>query len=558
MRRLVWILAVVMTAMAAMTMAGCGRSQGEYDRMLTEAEVLVNSRRADSAETVLQGIDVTELRHDSLRAKYHYVTALAHMRQNRSLIADSLIGKVHEYYRGKDVERDIQSGTMWAWYKFWVGDTRGAIAMLDSLATLEGVPDSLLVRPLRMRTLLGAAEYSGETNIPYAKRLLQAESDTMRKMEAKYVLVEAYEYAGKLDSALMLTDELIDYATANRWGDKQFVFEMERAQLLSEMGRYDESNAAIASIMSKLPGDDAHPIMYFIKALNSFNLGNVTSAKEHLAVADSMSSRSMDEKTSAYFQSYVRMLRTLIDYRERGHVGMTSIASVNNRQQERFNRMEASQWESERGALQQESRALALKAESEHKTVIILAISLVAIIIAGGAIWLIHKRRRRELESEERAEALQKMVDELQSAPAAQPDSGSKEALRHAMLQQLGIVKMVAETPTEQNREMLRRISSIGGDIGDNMVNWENLQGIIDNLYDNFHRNLHAQYGSQLSDKEEQIIILMVAGFSTKEIAVVTSQSAATIYVRKSSIRRKLGVPEKEDIVHWLHKNMTN
>lgn len=44
----------------------------------------------------------------------------------------------------------------------------------------------------------------------------------------------------------------------------------------------------------------------------------------------------------------------------------------------------------------------------------------------------------------------------------------------------------------------------------------------------------------------------MVAGFSTKEIAVVTAQSAATVYVRKSSIRRKLGIPEKKDIVQWL------
>lgn len=44
----------------------------------------------------------------------------------------------------------------------------------------------------------------------------------------------------------------------------------------------------------------------------------------------------------------------------------------------------------------------------------------------------------------------------------------------------------------------------------------------------------------------------MVAGFSTKEISVITGQTTATIYVRKSSIRKKLGVPEKEDIVAFL------
>ncbi|WP_290394917.1 LuxR C-terminal-related transcriptional regulator, partial [uncultured Muribaculum sp.] len=43
-----------------------------------------------------------------------------------------------------------------------------------------------------------------------------------------------------------------------------------------------------------------------------------------------------------------------------------------------------------------------------------------------------------------------------------------------------------------------------------------------------------------------------VAGFSTKEISVITGQTTSTVYVRKSSIRKKLGVPEKEDIVRFL------
>ncbi|WP_370276439.1 helix-turn-helix transcriptional regulator [uncultured Duncaniella sp.] len=63
---------------------------------------------------------------------------------------------------------------------------------------------------------------------------------------------------------------------------------------------------------------------------------------------------------------------------------------------------------------------------------------------------------------------------------------------------------------------------------------------------------LHERYGNLLTEKEEQIIVLMIAGFSTKEISVITSQTTATIYVRKSSVRKKLGVPEKEDIVAFL------
>ena len=120
------------------------------------------------------------------------------------------------------------------------------------------------------------------------------------------------------------------------------------------------------------------------------------------------------------------------------------------------------------------------------------------------------------------------------------------------MLDQLGIIKMVAETPTEQNREMLRKISSIDGDTNGELVDWKVVFEIIDNLYSDFYKNLHAKYGDVITQKEEQIIVLMVAGFSTKEISVITGQTTSTIYVRKSSIRKKLGVPEKEDIVRFL------
>ena len=171
-------------------------------------------------------------------------------------------------------------------------------------------------------------------------------------------------------------------------------------------------------------------------------------------------------------------------------------------------------------------------------------------MILGCSVWIIRIRRQRERDNEERIEALQKMVDEYKSAPTQEKADSS--TLRGIMLKQLGIIKMVAETPTEQNREMLRKISAIDGKTNGELVDWEKIFEMIDSLYSGFYSELHRQFGEQLTPKEEQIIVLMVAGFSTKEISVITGQTTATIYVRKSSIRKKLGVPEKEDIVAFL------
>lgn len=531
--------------------ASCSKPMSRYDKEISHAEHLMRSN-PDSALTILEAIDPSDIHADSLRAKLHYLKAYGHMSRNRSMIGDSLISFAHNYYRGKDIVKDMRSCLALAWYKFWVGDTPGSIAMLDSLAGLHDVPDSLMVQTLRIRVLLGASEYQGQQIIQLSKRLYQLETDSLRQIEAKYMLMGGYLYAGKVDSALNIETELIDYARRHKWADWEFQFTIERAQLLSESGREDESDSLINKIFSMAgPDNEAADQLNFQRAINDLNRGYIGRAAHHLAIADSLAYK-MRGDDDAYFRSYSNMLHAVIDVKRTGRIKLMQIAGLNNRMNERFNRMKASQWESERGALAQQNRALELKAESQHKTVIILIISLAAILILGASAWIIRTRRQRERDNEERIEALQKMVDEYKSAPVQATETADSSTLRSIMLKQLGIIKMVAETPTEQNREMLRKISAIDGETNGELVDWGKVFEMIDNLYSWFYSKLHQKYGELLIPKEEQIIVLMVAGFSTKEISVITGQTTSTIYVRKSSIRKKLGVPEKEDIVEFL------
>lgn len=540
----------VLVAVVVLCVASCSKSMS-HDTSLDKAEQLMRSN-PDSALAILESIDHADIKADPLKAKLYYLKAYGHMSRNRSMIEDSLITFAHKYYRGKDIVKDIRSGIALAFYKFWVGDTPGSIAMLDSLTKLPHVPDSLMTEALRIRVLLGTSEYQGRQIIPLAKRLHILENDTLRKMEAKYMLLAGYEYAGEIDSALYLVNELIDYARSRHWGDKQFLFMVEQAQLLTESGHDGESDRLIDEIFSKAGHDNgAADMLHFQYAINALNRGNVNLAADHLKTADSIAVRLRGDE-DAYFRSYSNLLHAMIDFRQTGRIKLTHINRLNNRQNERFNRMKASQWESERGALNQQNRALALKAESRQKTVIILVVSIFALIILGCSAWIIRVRRQRERDNEERIEALQKMVDEYRATPMQDHGTTDSSALRGAMLKQLGIIKMVAETPTEQNREMLRKISAIDGETNGELVDWGKVFEMIDSLYSGFYSKLHRQYGEHLTPKEEQIIVLMVAGFSTKEISVITGQTTSTIYVRKSSIRKKLGVPEKEDIVEFL------
>lgn len=528
----------------------CSHS-GQQAQILSEAEEIV-CEYPDSALTILEAIDPSDFKGDSLKAKFYYLKAYGHMKCNRSMISDSLISSAHNYYRGKDIVKDMRSGLAFAWYKFWVGDTGGSIAILDSLARLRDVPDSLMTETLRIRVLLGASEYQGQQIIQLSKRLYQLETDSLRKIEAKYMLMGGYLYAGKVDSALYISLELIDYARRHKSGENQFQFTVDRAQLLSEAGREEESDRLIGEIFRKAgPNNGAADLLHFQYALNALNRGDVSRAVRHIAIADSLALKMRGDDDS-YFRSYSNMLHAMIDFKRTGRIKLMQITGLNNRMNERFNRMKASQWESERGALAQQNRALTLKAESRQKTMIILVIGIAALVILGAAAWIIRTRRQRERDNEERIEALQKMVDEYNSVRAQETEKSDSSAVRGIMLKQLGIIKMVAETPTEQNREMLRKISSLDGETNGELVDWAKVFEIIDNLYSGFHSRLRRRYGELLTPKEERIIVLMVAGFSTKEISVITGQTTSTIYVRKSSIRKKLGVPEKEDIIAFL------
>ena len=190
----------------------------------------------------------------------------------------------------------------------------------------------------------------------------------------------------------------------------------------------------------------------------------------------------------------------------------------------------------------------------KQRTQTTIGIIIVVVLLAG--IYARHRYRQRIArlaEAEERIDTLSRMLEEAQQA------TGEDDAfVKRMLLQQLGVIRLVAGTPTAQNQALLRRLSELGNDQVpvEELIVWEDLYPIIDRLYNGFHAHLTERFGSVLTDKEVQICCLLCAGFSTKEISVITHQSTSSIYVRKTSIRKKLGIEEGADIVEAV-KNLS-
>ena len=531
----------------------CISCKKTYSEQISYAE-LITEQFPDSALSLLEQIDPTELKDDSTKAKYHFLIGSIHDKQGRLLSSDSLIRFSAEYYKDKDLALAIKSATLSALYDYSIGNSKEAIYKLDSLVNIPSLPDSLVMHPLRKRAFLGTKIFDGRKNRKNLLKLISLESEKGGRDLYKFWLHLDYLFNGENNSALIVLDELIEDSKLKEDRLKEFDYEYEKIGVLEEMGKYPESLELAEKLIINPQSNPLKHYIYLWKSIALFNQGNKDQAVKELTKADSCALEISDPE-KAYYNIFSNLLKEVIEYDETGKLNILRMALVNNSQKDNLFRIQKIQQESEQSALKLENKRLMLKAKNERQTSIIIVIVLTGLLITGLSIWYALNKKNKTIEAEEKAEVLNKMIDELKQSNSFSYDQNT---IRRTMLQHIGIIKMVAETPTEQNRKMLQRISSIESDTKGSLINWENLYGVIDNLYSGFYSNLHSVYGNVLSDKEEQIIILMMASFSTKEISVITGLTTSTIYVRKTSIRKKLNLTEKQDIIEFLRSNISH
>ena len=214
-------------------------------------------------------------------------------------------------------------------------------------------------------------------------------------------------------------------------------------------------------------------------------------------------------------------------------------------------------------------RNLYLTISRQRQMIVIIMLFFVAL---GGILLFVYLYRRRQrllLEKEEEIETLRNML-----ASADKPDD--KESVRKLMLQQLGVIKTIAGTPTEANQQLLARLMALNEETANALIDWSSIYQTIDLVYDGFYTRLVEKYGDKglsdpyreadrsnagrlevpstkegrplLNEKELQLCCLLKADFSTKEINMLTRQSLQTIYQRKTQVRQKLSLAEAEDI----------
>lgn len=527
---------------AAMLATGCSQSARER---IDIAESVVNYR-PDSAYILLNRLNIDGL-PEEYRARFILTKALADMGTSHQLVTDSLLPEAINFYLTQgDTLAWLKSNLLYVAYLYRLGDLQNATAVIDEALTsipADSIDYQYQLRETRARMSVLLENYPKAMDdtewLLYHTRFDQTKHRMAQlKMFLLYIQGEKQE-AVKWGEEAINSDYFPEKDTFE-WCD----FMGDFAEILDEAGHSSRAIAIVEDIVERNPlhfnnNEKAAELASLAKYYA--NSGNLRKARELLTEIEGMG---IDpNQFDSDIRNELTFLSNAINFKESGHLSLMPMKKiVHELNQQR--RISSSAMDAMNDL---SAQRMQLVMEKQRLWLIILVVSLILIVTASAGFWILRRRRRRIFEAEERIDTLSEMLRQVRES-----DKDDKNAmLKRLVLLQMGVLKTFASAPTAQNRDALRKISSIGGDpaAAENLVDWKNLYAMVDELFDRFHSRLTERFPDLFTPKEIQILCLMRAGFSTKEISFLTEQSSATIYVRKTAIRKKLHTPENGDII---------
>ena len=550
-----WIISFALMVL----LAGCNSRDVQR---IDLAESLLYTNR-DSAELLLRQVERPERLDEAHLAKYWFVTCDLHANSMQSLSEDSMICWAAEYYRNQwvkehgDARAMMLTGIEEAMYWWWNDDKEKAQQVLarqkdyaDEVAELTG--DHIWqVVILRVTGELAMRDYDYERVRECTETLIGLDDGTaihLDEVERVYnALAIVYFSLGEYTKM----EEAFEKAIGNA-ADSAFIVNVvlrNYADLLGEIGQTDRAIPMQEELTKQYREADNWLQVESLYSLSRLWLtkGDKQRADRYMREAESLFAH-YKEDSAAHFdpatEAALLAHRQVLDYALHGTYNCFPLVQHNNRWSEsdyiRYRIAEAK----ERSIRDLNERNLYLTI-SRQRSIFVIVMSLLVILILCALLLFLHRRRKLMLvQKDEEIETLRNLL--------SKHDSADTENVQQLMLRQLGLIKTIAGTPTEANQQLLAQLTAMDENKASSLMDWNSIYHSIDVAYNNFHKHIIDTYGEVLNEKEIQLCCLLRAGFSTKEINMLTRQSLQTIYQRKTQVRQKLGLPEGEDIAVQL------
>ena len=535
----------------------CACRHTDNTTLLRQADAVIYGN-SDSAMKLLSSIKNPERLPFEEKMLYGWLRTFAHNVRGASMAEDSLILPAFNYFvAGSDTVKMLNSYVLKSQYLYWQKKHEEAMTVLDSgIAAATACRDTYLI--VHMLSLKASKHVYVEKNY---KKAIEAHLRAIAVREDEglcFSLGIAMGLQGN-DSASYYMDRSIELVGQKKDTVRLVHYLRNYAQMLSCISNDYEKAVAVSKRLRSLASDGGQIAMTDLVLTECFlKMGKLDSAQYYLdqgrALLASREKFLTTENMINYYQG-------LIDYTRHRTFDFLKVMRYNDSVHNALYALQSTIQRKDESKESLSNANLMLTVERQEAQLTLLGCLLLLVIVGGGAFFYIRGRRHRLIEAEERIETLNRLLADATKGDGEQGVAGNTDKevedgqfFRKILLQQLGIIRLVATQPTSQNQELLRRISGITNRElpVESLLVWEDLYPVIDRIYDGFYTQMNRRFGSVLIDKEQQLCCLLCAEFSTKEISVVTQQSIPTIYQRKTNIRKKLGMGEKEDIVGFI------
>ena len=558
-------------------MSAC--ANGDVQRVQKAEELLTVNR--DSAMAILREVVRPDQLPEESKALYWFCVADIRANTMQSLSEDSMICWAAQYFRdrwlqdGEYEDYMMKAGMEEAFYWWWNDEKEKAQQVLqrqqqyaEEIAEKKGehIWEVIL---LRISAELAMRDYDYERVRDYTEALIRlGDEKAIHLDEVARVyngMAITYFYLGEYDKM----EESFEKAIAQT-SDSAFVVNVVRrnyADLLGEIGQTDRAIRMHEELAAVYREGESWLLVESLYSLSRLwlNKGDKQRADRYMREAEELFETYRATISSPSAEAGLLAHRQVLNYALRGNYQMMPLATYNTQWQDkdyiRYRVAEAK----ERSMSDLREQVLRQKLAKQRQTILIVGLVCVVFGLCLFLVYLYRRRQRLLLEKEEEIETLRNMLasadktddrfrnnrsseSEIRTG-ASQPADGS---VRKLMLQQLGVIKTIAGTPTEANQQLLARLMALNETTANALIDWSSIYQTIDLVYDGFYTRLVQKYGNVLNEKELQLCCLLKADFSTKEINMLTRQSLQTIYQRKTQIRQKISIPEADDILNHL------
>jgi hypothetical protein len=556
-------LTEVIGAMALCLMSAC--ANGDVQRVQKAEELLTVNR--DSAMAILREVVRPDQLPEESKALYWFCVADIRANTMQSLSEDSMICWTAQYFRDRWLQDGayedymMKAGMEEAFYWWWNDNKEKAQQVLqrqqryaEEIAEKKGehIWEVIL---LRISAELAMRDYDYEHVRDYTEALIRLGDEKAIHLDEVVRVYNGmaitYFYLGEYGKM----EESFEKAIAHT-SDSAFVVNVVRrnyADLLGEIGQTDRAirmHEELAAIYRKGESWLLVESFYSLSRL-WLNKGDKQRADRYMREAEELFENYRATISSPSAEAGLLAHRQVLNYALHGNYQMMPLATYNTQWQDkdyiRYRVAEAK----ERSMSDLREQVLRQKLAKQRQTILIVGLVCMVFGLCLLLVYLYRRRQRLLLEKEEEIETLRNML-------ASADKSDDKESVRKLMLQQLGVIKTIAGTPTEANQQLLARLMALNEETANALIDWSSIYQTIDLVYDGFYTRLVQKYGATdqsnesahpiLNEKELQLCCLLKADFSTKEINMLTRQSLQTIYQRKTQVRQKLNLPEAEDI----------